>query len=155
MYAFWMYFAHTWNVCNWTERAREGGKEESILWSPLCVIRGATRVPGVWHGLAPVITKFLLWLRNIHFCPSFTPFLHGTAQRKSERGGERDRKRESRQRPCECVSYGTDLVQMTPLTHTPHSLPPCPPSATKASHPYPTSLLPGQYNLFIKNANLL
>ena len=139
------------------------------------MIRRATRVPGVWHGLAPVIAELLLLLRNIHLNPPPPhplPLMAKPRQRERERERETerdreterererwgdsqtDRKRESRQRPCERVSYGTDLVLMTPTT--PHHLPPalCPPSATHSSNPHPTSLRPGRYHPFIRNAGL-
>ena len=73
--------------------------------------------PGPCHHRAPVGVEKCppLPLHNPHLLSLIT---------SSERGGETVRQTESRQRPCDCVSYGTDLVLMTPTTsHVPHSVP--------------------------------
>lgn len=84
-----------------TERDRLGEWKRSVFnEAPLCMIRAGSRVPGVWHGLAPVITKLLLRLRNIHLPPHHQhrcqipfPSLHNL-ESDGERGGEGVRERE-------------------------------------------------------------
>lgn len=147
--------------CRATETWREmGRKRRGYLMKPSLRDKESNQSPwcvtwpGPCHHKAPVVA------RNIHLYPSFTtptsfPSLH-SPERERKRWGDSqtDRKRESRQRPCECVSYGTDLVLMTPA-HTPlipspcaHPLPLSLPTST------PTSLRPGQYHPFIRNAGL-
>lgn len=119
--------------------------------SPLCVIRESHQSPwcvtrpGPCHHRAPVVAE--------KSPPPALPHPHllsliSSPERERGRSGDSqtDRKWESRQSPCECVSYGTDLVLMTPSV--------CPPSATHSSNPHLTSLRPGQYHPFIRNAAL-
>lgn len=141
--------------CRATVTKRDGeGKKRGIKWSPLCVIRRATRVPGVWHGLAPVITELLLWLRNSHLYPSLAPppFPHRQpSEREVGRQSDRQKERVQTEAMWVCVIWNRFSANDRP---TPHSPTLCPPSATHSSNPHHTSLRPGQYHPFIRNAGL-
>lgn len=121
--------------------------------SPWCVTW-----PGPCHHRAPVVAEKYPppLLPQPPQPPPPQPPSPQSPERESarERWGDRqtDRQRESRQRPCERVSYGTDLVLMTPTT--PHHLPPLCAHPLPPIPPTPTSLRPGQYHPIIRNAGL-
>lgn len=113
-------------------RDKEIARDKKSHQSPWCVTW-----PGPCHHKAPVEAE--------KYPPPSVP--HPQQEKESEVGGQTER--ESPDRPCECVSYGTDLVLITqPLTPHPTTL--CPPSA----NPHPTSPCPGQYHVFRRNAGL-
>lgn len=100
--------------------------------------------PGPCHHRAPVVSekKTPLSLPLPHLGPLI-------AIPEGERGGETDRKRESRQRPCECVIWNRFSANDP---RTPPLIPPL------CAHPLPpvssTPIRPGQCHPFVRNASL-
>lgn len=125
------------------------------------MIRRATRVPGVWHDLAPVIIELLLWLRNILLYPSLTlTYFLSSPEKRGGGGSQTDRVQTEAM--WVCVIWNRFSAN-DPHPRTNASAPPqrythahtlCPPSATYSSNPQLSFLHPGQYHPFASKVGL-